>query len=338
MQENNGLVSVIVAVYNIEKYIAKCIDSIQRQTYSNLEIILVDDGSTDTSGAICDSFAEKDNRIIVIHRKNGGLSAARNSGLEIAKGEFIAFVDGDDWIEEGMYETMVLQARKHNAELVACRYACIYGEKREDRSSEAVYVYQGLEMLSKYLEEDENVVIQHAAWNKLYRRELIGDERFPEGKLYEDVVFSAKMLSRINTGVYIDTAYYDYVVNRDGSIMAMGLNKRMFTDLLPAYLEKEELLGSLPDESLVTKHRYHYLKKMLGWYRNTKNSEERETIRAVFEKEKEHLDEICACSLCSKNDERKFRLFFKSPKRFLVIMAINDATLLKIKKWVKHEC
>lgn len=332
MDNYKPLISVIVAVYNIEKYISKCIESITAQSYSNLEIILVDDGSKDVSGKICDEYAIRDNRVKVIHRLNGGLSAARNSGLEICKGEYVAFVDGDDWIEPDMYESMVAVAEENNAELVACRYKCIYPDEVVDKSTDKKIVFEGLQMLSKYLEEDENVVIQHAAWNKLYRRELIGKERFPEGKLYEDVVFSAHILSRINKGVYLDRAYYDYVVSREGSIMAMGLNPRMFTDLLPAYLEKERFLEKFEDKSLVTKHRYHYLKKMLSWYRETKEPEQRISIEVVFENHRKAMYEIKQCPLCSRNDARKFDLFLKNPRRFLWIMKLNDATLLKVKK------
>lgn len=330
--ENKPLVSVIVAVYNIEKYIKKCIESITSQTYSHLEIILVDDGSRDSSGKICDEYALRDERIKVIHRMNGGLSAARNSGLALCKGEFISFVDGDDWIEPEMYEQMVSAAMENDAELVACRYKCIYPGEIVDKSTDRKIVFEGLQMLSKYLEEDESVVIQHAAWNKLYHRKLIGEERFPEGKLYEDVVFSAHVLSRIKKGVYLDRALYDYVVSREGSIMAMGLNPRMFTDLLPAYLEKERFLDKFEDKTLVTKHRYHYLKKMLSWYRETKEPKQRISIEVVFENHRKNMDEIKECPLCSKNDARKFDLFLKNPQRFLWVMKLNDATLLKIKK------
>ena len=116
------LVSVIVAVYNIEEYLPRCIDSILAQTYRNLEIILVDDGSTDSSGGICDDYAQKDRRIKVIHKKNGGLSDARNAGLDKVSGDYIGFVDGDDWIDEDMYRAMYEACEKEKAQIAACRY------------------------------------------------------------------------------------------------------------------------------------------------------------------------------------------------------------------------
>ena len=116
MVQMEKLVSVIVAVYNIEEYLPRCVDSILAQTYRNLEIILVDDGSKDQSGSICDSYAEKDRRIKVIHKKNGGLSDARNAGMDAATGEYIGFVDGDDWIEPDMYRAMYFACEKEKAQ------------------------------------------------------------------------------------------------------------------------------------------------------------------------------------------------------------------------------
>ena len=114
----NPLISVIVPVYNVEKYLGKCVDSILAQTYENLEIILVEDGTKDNSGAICDAYAAKDSRIRVIHKENGGLSSARNAGMDIARGEYFGFVDSDDWIEPKMYETLLNLAEKYHADLV----------------------------------------------------------------------------------------------------------------------------------------------------------------------------------------------------------------------------
>lgn len=121
--EQKPLISVIVPIYRVERYLSKCVESILNQTYRHLEIILVDDGSPDGSGAICDEFAEKDSRIRVIHKENGGLSDARNAGIQVAGGEYLAFVDGDDWIEPDMYEAMLGLTEKYGAKLVcAGRY------------------------------------------------------------------------------------------------------------------------------------------------------------------------------------------------------------------------
>ena len=116
------LISVIVPVYNVEQYLPKCIDSILAQTYENLEIILVEDGTKDSSGVICDEYAAKDARIRVIHKENGGLSSARNAGMEIARGEYFGFVDSDDWIEPEMYENLMALAQKYDADVFVKGY------------------------------------------------------------------------------------------------------------------------------------------------------------------------------------------------------------------------
>ena len=131
---NTPLISVIVPVYNVEKYLRKCVDSIVNQTYKNLEIILVDDGSPDNCGKICDEFAEMDNRVMVIHKENGGLSSARNAGLDIATGEYITFVDSDDYIENDTYEKVVVAINKFDSDLIFFR------EKSVDESGKTIYI------------------------------------------------------------------------------------------------------------------------------------------------------------------------------------------------------
>ena len=125
----NNLISVIIPVYNVEQYLSKCLDSVVNQTYKNLEVILVDDGSTDNSGKICDEFALKDNRIIVIHKSNGGLSSARNEGLKFAKGQYVGFVDSDDYIEIGMYEKLLEVSLKYGSDVVCSNYYRVTNNK-----------------------------------------------------------------------------------------------------------------------------------------------------------------------------------------------------------------
>ncbi len=329
------LISVIVAVYNIENYIEKCIQSILDQTFTELQIILVDDGSTDGSGRICDSYANKDKRVQVIHRENGGLSAARNTGMEIAKGDYIAFVDGDDWIEPEMYEKMAGQATLHNADLVACRYRCIYKDYEKDDSTGVITIYEKpLEMLIQYLKEDESFLIQHAAWNKLYRKELLVNERFPEGEWYEDIVFSARVLSQVNRGVYLDEALYDYVCEREGSIMNAGMSKRIFTDRIPAYIKKEAYLEGLKNPIPVMLHRYYFYKRLLLFYREIYEPQNKalrsyhKWIRQILKERKETFQDVFSLEIASKSDGMKMRIYMCSPFLFRVIMNFNDRFLL----------
>lgn len=332
------LISVIVAVYNIEKYIVRCIESIINQSYRELEIILVDDGSTDASGKICDAYAEKDERIKVIHRENGGLSAARNTGIEQASGQFIAFVDGDDWIDSVMYQEMAEQAEKNGADFVACRYRCIYRDSEKDGSTGKVIVFtEPFSMLIQYLKEDEAFLIQHAAWNKLYRRDLLGDERFPEGRWYEDVVFSAKILSRVQKGVYLDKALYNYVCEREDSIMNAGMTERIFTDRIPAYLEKETFLEGLANPEPVCIHRYYFYKRMLMLYRDIHKKENKPLLKykkylvQLMRERRDTFKTVYGIDIAAKTEEIKARMFVFSPLLFRGFMAVNDAVILPLR-------
>ena len=172
-EHQNALISIIVAVYNIASYIERGVNSILAQTYRNLEIILVDDGSTDASGEICDRLAQTDDRIIVLHKENGGPADARNAGIAIAKGSFIGFVDGDDWIDADMYEKMFGALLEQEADITICRYRRVGQNLTEDDSKDRAFVFEGQEALQYYVEEREEYDIQNAAWNKLYRRKVL---------------------------------------------------------------------------------------------------------------------------------------------------------------------
>lgn len=214
---HNPLISVIVPVYNAEKYLHRCVGSILAQTYTNLEIILVDDGSPDRCGEICDEYAAKDDRIRVIHQENGGLSAARNAGLDICTGEYIAFVDSDDYIRPEMYETMLYALQKYQVDLCVCQWKYEYTNGRQvgDLSkvnSNLFGTMTSLE-LAKYLFRGayENGVVV-AAWNKLYNRDLFQTLRF-SGRYQEDDALHTKLLSREFPVFVIKEQLYIYVEN-----------------------------------------------------------------------------------------------------------------------------
>lgn len=200
------LVSVIVPVYNIKKYIERCLKSLLVQNYKNIEIIVVDDGATDGSGEICDRFAKLDNRVRVFHKKNGGLSSARNFGIKKARGEYICLVDGDDYVERDFVGAMLEIAEGKNADIVVCGYN---GMVPADKT------LSGKDAVIKLLVEQENLEI--IAWNKLYRKKLFDEIEYPEGRNYEDTLTTYKLLARAKKVSYIPTSLYKYV-ERDGSI------------------------------------------------------------------------------------------------------------------------
>ena len=212
----NAKISIIIPIYNREKSLKKCLDSVIRQTYENLEIILVDDGSQDNSGIICDDYANTDKRILVIHQQNAGVSAARNAGLAMVTGDYIGWVDSDDWIEPDMYECMLKNAQEYKADIVVCSRM----ERYEDRS--IFRGWQKTEILNKeqatqMLLNDE--CMQNYLWDKLFRNDLLADITFPVGRTYEDIAVMYKVFKRVERVVCLPQAKYNYR-QHSGSIIA----------------------------------------------------------------------------------------------------------------------
>jgi glycosyltransferase involved in cell wall biosynthesis len=228
------LISVIVPVYKVEKYLDKCIESIVNQTYKNLEIILVDDGSPDNCGAICDVWATKDSRIKVIHKENGGLSDARNAGLAVATGDWVAFVDSDDWVAEEMFARLLNAAKNHQADISACNVQFV----EEGQLPDAPYV-SGETVCLTPKEAIRGLIqgggVRAVAWNKLYKRQLLHGETFPIGKYHEDEFFTYRILAKAEKIVHIEDKFYFYL-QRQGSIMQTFHYRRL--DALDAYLER----------------------------------------------------------------------------------------------------
>ena len=247
-------ISVIVPVYNVEKYLPQCIESIINQTYKNLEIILIDDGSTDSSGRICDEYAEKDDRIIVIHKENGGLSDARNTGLRKATGDFIGFVDSDDWLDVNMYEVLLETILKNNCDIISCGYCVEYKNKSYKVCLEN-QVINNKDIIKKYYAEKN---VPYAPWMRLYKKYIWKDLEFPKGKIYEDVFVILDSFLKADTIVSISDCLYHYR-QRKSSIMCRAFDKsqldlieghkknlEIISKLLPEYVEKakkEMLLG-----------------------------------------------------------------------------------------------
>lgn len=199
------MISVIVPVYNVESCLAKCLDSIIRQTYIDLDIIIIDDGSTDGSGGICDKFAEADVRIRVFHTENRGLSAARNIGLDVAIGEWIGFVDADDWIEHDMYEELFKRAQEVNADLVECGWYRVSQERTERISKDSCLLSR-----DKAVHALINGTIDDCVWNKLWKKSCFEGVRFPNRRAYEDIATTCQVISKINLVYCVDVNKYHY--------------------------------------------------------------------------------------------------------------------------------
>lgn len=217
------LVSIVVPVYNVEKYLERCIQSILEQSYTNLQIILVDDGSTDESGHIADNWNKKDKRILVIHQLNAGLSAARNCGIKQAKGDYILFVDSDDWIHPKMIQEMVQEINDNT--IVSCGMMAV-----RDNKVEPIPWFKKKQILSStealdYL-IDNTIFTSHVVRN-LYPARIFDDLYFPEGKLYEDIRIMHRLFQKVTNVCVIPQHFYYYYVRSDSISNVVKLNNRL---------------------------------------------------------------------------------------------------------------
>lgn len=223
------LLSVIVPVYNVEAYLPKCIESILAQTYGDLELLLVDDGSPDNSGAICDDYAKKDSRITVIHKENGGQGSARNRALDIAKGEYIAFVDSDDFIEPNMYETMIEAMERTGSDLSLCGFITHSGLRLvESAVPDKETVFKSDEEILRYYLDSPFVGGQ--PWNKVFKKTAFDSIRFPEGTAREDVYIMHLALAECKKAVHTAERLYHYIV-REGSSEHQAFNPKVLISM-----------------------------------------------------------------------------------------------------------
>lgn len=251
-------ISVIIPVYKVEPYLDRCIESVVNQSYRELEIILVDDGSPDRCGAMCDEWADKDSRIQVIHQQNEGLSAARNAGIDRATGEYLCFVDSDDWIESDMVDHLFKAALKA-ADIVCCNFVYEYGKRLENNtlSVKAACDYQFqtemvmdgaafLKMMNSNL-----YVVCEVAWNKLYQRKCFENYRYPKGKIHEDEFAIHHSIYPCHKIVCIPYVGYHYVQRRDSIMHENGRPMDYIEALLDRcnyFLKKNEQELTLANE------------------------------------------------------------------------------------------
>ncbi len=310
-----ALISIIVPVYNVENYIRECIDSILAQTISSFELILVDDGSKDASGRICDEYAALDSRIRVIHKENGGLSSARNSGLEEAKGKYICFIDSDDSVRADYLERLNGAIKKEKADLVVC-------DIEAPRLATASLSFDGSvrmpvekARLWLYDQTSREYVLMVVAWNKMYAKELLDGIRYPEGRLHEDEFMIGRVLSRARVVSFIPDKLYVYRDNTSGITSDTNrFNLRHF-DVIDAYMER--ISGAMDDEEYefaiaTLKIALYKCARLYGEGKEHGAADFAATAgkryREVFRKYKE---------LLNLKQRMKYRLFLVMPDRFL---------------------
>ena len=231
-------ISVIVPVYNVEQYLERCVDSIINQTYTNLEIILVNDGSTDSSGKLCDELAKKDKRIRVIHKENGGLSDARNRGVDEAESDLVGFIDSDDYIDRDMYEILLKNLNNTDADLSMCALYDVYNNTPEAQVTNKETWELSSEQAIKMVMEAK--ILSVTAVNKLYRKSLFSDLKFEVGKIAEDAFIMIKLLDKCEKIVATNEKKY-YYVHRENSITTQKFTIK-FLNVIEAYEQNSNII------------------------------------------------------------------------------------------------
>lgn len=229
-------ISVIVPVYNVEQYLSKCIESILKQTYKNIEIILVDDGSTDQSGKMCEKFKEKDDRIKVIHKENGGLSDARNVGIEVAGGQYYSFIDGDDYLENDALESMLEAALSTNSEIAICNIMRFYDDGTTSEFYNPANVKETWTDNKRF-----DSLNQPSVCNKLFDSKIFENIRFPYGKFYEDTYVYHELLYRANSVALTGKTGYWYL-SRKNSILGRPIYTDRYFDFVEAVYQRAKFL------------------------------------------------------------------------------------------------
>ena len=224
-----SLISVIVPVYRVEKYLERCVKSILSQTYKNLEVILVDDGSPDQCPAICDACAERDARVKVIHQENKGLSGARNAGIDAASGEYLAFVDSDDYVSPHFIEELYQLLQDTGCAIGQCRFSYVKGDGLVEEGDSAFCIYRGESLMEQLYGPEEKATCFVVAWNKLYRAELFKETgiRYPEGRIHEDEATTYRLFHEAKKLAFLDRALYGYYTENGGSITSVFSAKRL---------------------------------------------------------------------------------------------------------------
>lgn len=301
------LISVIVPIYRVEAYLSACIDSILNQTYSKLEIILVDDGSDDQCPLICDEYHKKDDRIRVIHKENGGLSDARNAGLDIATGTYICFVDSDDAIHPSFIQTLYEDLTTTNSDLAICHYESVLEiPNTHEIKTSAKHVYTQKDILDVFYGKESLAIV--VSWNKLYKKHIWTHLRYPKGKIHEDEFVIHYVLDQVSH-VVIDEGKYYYYRQREGSITNHYSAKRL--NALEALEERIQFYAK-KNEKLSIQTTYQYFFAIINHIEQMGKQESYEEEKKILQKK--------LTVLWKKLIKRKEIPFLKKVKLFLYKM------------------
>lgn len=304
-------ISVIIPIYKVEKYLNRCIESVTDQTYKNLEIILVDDGSPDRCPEICEEWAKKDKRIKVIHKENGGLSDARNAGLKIAIGEYISFVDSDDWLHRDALQTLKYFLERYNADIVECK-AISTNKRVEDKIIDndkiKVVEFNRKSSIEALLCEES---LKQTVWNKLYKRTIIKDINFEYGKYHEDEFWTYQVFDKVEKILFLDVELYYYFQRLD-SIMGQAFSIKRLDAIEGRYRRFQYLQDEFPKLETSAKENLLFLIMYYGQQALKASDNE----KRVFLKEmKKYLKKIDVTDVDKKEYSFLSRFWIKACKK-----------------------
>lgn len=306
------MISIIVPVYNVKQYLARCVESIVRQTYKDIEVILVDDGSTDGSSELADNLSAKYPALRVIHKQNGGLSSARNAGLDAMNGDYVMFVDSDDYLKERSFELLLSYAEETKSDIVEFGMIKIFDDNSTIIEDRTLKVLSGKDAIVSLLNREH--IIKAAAWDSLYKSEIFKDIRFDVGRLHEDTWFKYKALYTATRVAIIPESIYFYAQGRPGSIMTAPIKEKNVRDLLDAYDFRWHYFEDKGEPELSELAKAEYMSELLSFYYIVNGRLKNKVSIKSFNDEiidilNKNKDYILNCSFL---DERKlkFHLFF----------------------------
>lgn len=329
--KNEELVSVIVPIYNVDKYLRKCLDTIISQTYSNLEIILVNDGSTDLSYDICQEFKKKDTRIILINQENSGLSVARNVGVKASHGKYIGFVDSDDYLYLNMYESLVTALESKSADIAECMVEDVIEDKNVGIRTDTISYYEmrGKDALSKLMQNEKGIRPRYAVWSKLFKSDIIKDLEFPSGEIHEDYFYDALALLRAEKYVIISSKLYCYR-SRQNSITSAPFNIKDFDKIKHIFQRTQYLKDNGYEDLSIISQRSGY-ETLLHYYFRAHQvgmPDECLAIKKALFKERDNIKK------CEVRNIRKMEFFFFyfNPIIYVTYMRVKIKLYTLIKK------
>jgi len=310
-------ISVIVPAYNVEQYISKCIESIVNQTYKNLEIIIINDGSTDKTGEICEHYSKKDDRIILVNQENQGVSMARNNALDIASGDYISFVDSDDWVEPDIFHVLYDNSIMYDADISMCNY---YYVDKNNKMTKADNFRHEIVAESEYKIMHFLDYIGHytVPWNKLYNKKLFNGIRYPRNKIHEDVFITHKLIDKANKVITIPDHKY-YYVQRNDSITKKPFNLSHF-DIIEACIDRYNYIAAEYPNFESRFRRYIFTSLLDCIYKIYLYDDilpYKNMVESATEKVREYSTYNCGLS---ESQEKTLTMLFNDIKKFFIIL------------------